>query len=323
MLLVCFMCLVFLSPGDDLYIGDTMTLYNTKSNIARGNTLVMKDAPVDKGSKTTGNDYRVAGADADMGIFPMEVQADDTVIITSPYLIRYSNTPHCGIDLCVSGKPESAIVASRDGIVTKVYAGCGKSYGASMGSCSGPHSESFGYSTCSGYGNHVVITHSDGTKTLYAHMGPGSVDIAPGSIVQAGEKIGIEGTSGNSTGNHLHYAVYGAKHTASIANFPDVYKSALTSDQLAKETLISVGGIESAYSGNSLDPNTEFANVYLSTRLLYETITRDAETSEPYAVHEWGNKTRGKNSYISILCAGGENSLENDYTNTNLWRPLG
>ena len=156
MLLVCFMFLIFLSPGDDLLIDGAVTLYNTQANIVRGNSLILKDATVNTGNRTPGKGFRAEGAAADMGIFPMEVAAGDTVIITSPYLKRFNNKPHCGIDLCVSGKPESTIVATRDGIVTKVYAGCGKSYGGSLDSCPEPHTESFGYTRCGGYGNHVI-----------------------------------------------------------------------------------------------------------------------------------------------------------------------
>lgn len=325
MLLVTFLCLIFLAPGDDLLLYDSVNLYNTRSNIARGNTLVLKDVNVDTEGiyELMGNSYRVSGATADMGIFPMEVTAGDTVIITSPYLMRFSNKPHGGIDFCISGRPEAVIVATRDGLVTKVYAGCGKTTNSMT--CGGPHSESFGYSKCSGFGNHVVIVHSDGTKSLYAHMKPGSVEVKPGQVVSAGMRLGLEGTSGNSSGNHLHYAVYGAKHTAAIANFADVYASALSGDQLAKETLFTVGGSETSYNSEktAVNSNTEFSNVYLSTRLLYETILRDAGTSDPYEVREWGKKARGKNSYISILCVGGENSLEGSYSNTNLWRPYG
>lgn len=288
---------------------------------------MLKDVSVDTSGlyELSGSSFRVAGAAADMGVFPMRVQAGDMVIITSPYLMRFSNKPHGGMDLCVSGRPEAQIVATRDGIVTKVYAGCGKNSGGSTDSCSGPHSESFGSSRCSGYGNHVVITHSDGTKSMYGHLKPGSVTVVPGQIVHAGEQIGIEGTSGNSTGNHLHFIIYGSKHTASIANFSDMYANALSGDQLSREALFSVGGIEAPYlSGKTgLNPDTEFANAYLSTRLLYETVTRDAGTSEPYAIREWANKTRGKNAYVALLCVGNENTFETEYINTNLWRPYG
>jgi murein DD-endopeptidase MepM/ murein hydrolase activator NlpD len=135
--------------------------------------------------------------------------------------------------------------------------------------------------------------------------------------------LGVEGTSGSSDGVHLHYTIYGAKHTSSVANFADVYASAIAGDQLAKETLFAVGGIHTSYSSGSLNPDTELANVYLSTRVLYETVIRDAGTSNSFEIRDWGIKARGRNRYIAILCVGGENSLEGDYTNSNLWRPFG
>jgi murein DD-endopeptidase MepM/ murein hydrolase activator NlpD len=59
-----------------------------------------------------------------------------------------------------------------------------------------------------GYGNYVVITHENGTQTLYGHMQ--SVIVSSGEGVSAGQVIGYEGTTGNSTGPHLHFEVRGA-----------------------------------------------------------------------------------------------------------------
>jgi murein DD-endopeptidase MepM/ murein hydrolase activator NlpD len=59
-----------------------------------------------------------------------------------------------------------------------------------------------------GYGNYVVITHSNGTQTLYGHMK--SVIVSPGQGVSAGQVIGYEGSTGASTGPHLHFEVRGA-----------------------------------------------------------------------------------------------------------------
>jgi hypothetical protein len=87
MLLICFMCLIFLAPGDDLALYDSVNLHNTKSDIVRGNTLTLRNASVDTRGlyEMTGTGFRVAGATADMGVFPMEVEAGDSVIITSPH----------------------------------------------------------------------------------------------------------------------------------------------------------------------------------------------------------------------------------------------
>lgn len=55
------------------------------------------------------------------------------------------------------------------------------------------------------YGNYVVVSHSDGTSTLYAHMSRRSV--SEGQKVSQGAKLGEVGTTGSSTGNHLHFEV--------------------------------------------------------------------------------------------------------------------
>jgi murein DD-endopeptidase MepM/ murein hydrolase activator NlpD len=56
-----------------------------------------------------------------------------------------------------------------------------------------------------GYGHHVIINHSFGYKTLYAHMV--RIKARPGQKVIRGEVIGYVGSSGKSTGPHLHYEV--------------------------------------------------------------------------------------------------------------------
>src|SRR4029077_4186537 len=58
-------------------------------------------------------------------------------------------------------------------------------------------------SSSSGYGNFVVIAHSGGLDTLYGHLSTAVVKL--GDRVAQGQPVGMEGSTGNSTGAHLHF----------------------------------------------------------------------------------------------------------------------
>lgn len=65
------------------------------------------------------------------------------------------------------------------------------------------------------YGNNVVIKHLDGTYTQYGHLG--SLDVSVGETVTPGQQIGLSGSSGNSSGPHLHFeARTGAQYGTDI-----------------------------------------------------------------------------------------------------------
>lgn len=67
-----------------------------------------------------------------------------------------------------------------------------------------------------GYGNKIEISHNNGYKTIYAHLNSISVNV--GQTVEKGSKIGIMGTTGDSTGVHLHIELY---KNGQLKNFLD------------------------------------------------------------------------------------------------------
>ncbi|MDQ3193243.1 MAG: peptidoglycan DD-metalloendopeptidase family protein, partial [Bacteroidota bacterium] len=72
----------------------------------------------------------------------------------------------------------------------------------------------------SGYGNHIIITHPDNYRTRYAHLY--SIAVTQGQQVSQGCYLGIEGTTGNSSGDHLHFEYeYPGGSGNLYANFSD------------------------------------------------------------------------------------------------------
>lgn len=70
--------------------------------------------------------------------------------------------------------------------------------------------KTYNYNVKFGYGNYVVINHSNGTQTLYGHLA--KILVASGQAVDRGNAIGLVGSSGNSTGCHVHFEIRGAKN---------------------------------------------------------------------------------------------------------------
>ncbi|MBQ6387365.1 MAG: peptidoglycan DD-metalloendopeptidase family protein [Ruminococcus sp.] len=97
---------------------------------------------------------------------------------------------HSGVD--IAGPMYSTIVAADSGTVIATYSGCVHNWGKS-GDCG-----------CGGsYGNYVMIDHGNGKWTIYGHLA--SVSVSEGQSVSAGQQIGLMGSTGHSTGPHLHF----------------------------------------------------------------------------------------------------------------------
>ncbi|MBR6071114.1 MAG: peptidoglycan DD-metalloendopeptidase family protein [Ruminococcus sp.] len=114
--------------------------------------------------------------------------------ISSYYGYRW-NTLHGGIDISDGGIMGAPVVASKSGTVTRMNNSCSHNYGKSSScGCGG------------GYGNYVVISHDGTYSTLYGHLTSAAVSV--GDYVNQGDVIGYVGSTGWSTGEHLHFEVY-------------------------------------------------------------------------------------------------------------------
>lgn len=69
------------------------------------------------------------------------------------------------------------------------------------------------------YGEYIIINHGDGTLSLYAHMLSGSRKVKVGDRVSQGQVIGTVGSTGNSTGNHLHFEVRVSTYNSSLGTY--------------------------------------------------------------------------------------------------------
>lgn len=70
-----------------------------------------------------------------------------------------------------------------------------------------------------GFGKYVVITHSNGWETLYAHLSV--ISVSGGQTVKQGQRIGTKGTTGNSTGIHLHFEMSKGKWSNKYSHHVD------------------------------------------------------------------------------------------------------
>lgn len=123
--------------------------------------------------------------------------SDENVVITCKYGWRVNpvtdkNEMHNGLDIkAPKGTP---IQAAKSGTVVR--------------------SENSG-----GWGNVIVIAHGDGTSTLYAHCD--KLLVSKGATVMQGQVIARVGSTGQSTGYHLHFTIYKGSETVNPVDYLD------------------------------------------------------------------------------------------------------
>lgn len=152
--------------------------------------------------------------------------------ITSPFgfrihPIRNQKEMHWGVDYG-NTPSDNTIVASADGTVERANV--------------------FG-----GYGNTIIITHNiKGVtyQTLYAHLSSMSVKV--GAKIKQGQKIGVKGTTGNSTGIHLHFEVHkNGKRNSNYTHAVNPLEYVVDTETLDLQALLNKSGYKLTVDGIS------------------------------------------------------------------------
>ncbi len=135
--------------------------------IAKYSLETYEDVPEDTDSAETAE----AAAGDDLFIMPAQG------VLTSPFGSRWGRQ-HTGID--IGAQQGTDVVAAKSGLV--IYSGW-----------------------ADGYGYYIILDHGDGLKTAYGHCS--TLFVNEGDYVLKGQKIAGVGSTGNSTGPHLHFEV--------------------------------------------------------------------------------------------------------------------
>ena len=180
-----------------------------KSTLSAGDVLMIPDAVVSKpktSSSSTVNKRQTSG------IITVPAHHGRAWGISGPaypgYYVHPVTPGQCRITQGVhdhnavdcAGRSGTPIYAAADGVVvTSKFTAKGAWFG--------------------GFGNFVLVVHSNGSHTLYAHLRKNLVQT--GDHVSAGQQIGEMGSTGNSTGTHLHFEVWDAQNPYADNSFAD------------------------------------------------------------------------------------------------------
>jgi len=122
-------------------------------------------------------------------LYSMPVKRDEFMLVTSPFGMRmhpidHVRKMHNGID--ISTRHDDLLATENNGKVIKT-----------------------GFDSKGGGGNYVKVEYDrgDGSKTIATYCHLSKIDVKEGDTVNAGQKLGVSGSTGKSTGDHLHFAI--------------------------------------------------------------------------------------------------------------------
>jgi murein DD-endopeptidase MepM/ murein hydrolase activator NlpD len=184
--------------------------------VKRGETIysIAKDYQVDAQNiidypfNSFANDETFALSAGQDLIIPDGIKPNEVIIDTQQYVTKTVATPIAGV------VGEGKFIWPTNGIITQKFSWYHQA--DDIANRSNPPIVAAQSGTvvtagwnAGGYGNYVVIDHGNGWKTLYAHMLNNSVLVKVGQKVNQGQQIGTMGSTGRSTGTHLHFEIKG------------------------------------------------------------------------------------------------------------------
>jgi len=152
-----------------------------------------------------------------------------------------------------------------------------------------------------GFGYCVLVRHMNGLETLYAHMS--KLSVSSGDVVNHGEELGLGGTTGHSTGSHLHFEV----HFMGRAINPELIFD-FQEGVIKTHYLVIAGSQAKAYNPDSKQEEVE------NTSQLDE--STDAGEEEAVKAPESINKTSAKTKYHTVKKGDTLYSLSKKYDTT-------
>ncbi len=147
----------------------------------------------------------------DAYVYSLPFRSGDAYRVTQGYNGCYSHTgpDQFAIDFKMSsGTP---IHAARDGMVVKVKED------SNVGGADRKYENS---------ANYILIRHIDGTIANYAHLSKNGSKVKVGQVVQAGDFIALSGSTGFSSGPHLHFSIFKTKDGAQRISIPVQFETA-------------------------------------------------------------------------------------------------
>ncbi len=198
-----------LSVGQELFILPLDGVYHT---VESGDTLekIAQDYKIEVAAITESEYNRLTE--------PYTLEVGQKIVVpggSKPYVPHVVQAIYAGPPPAGAAQGTGNFMWPTSGVITQRYWGGHRAVDIGAPTGTPVYASDSGYVAevgwMEGYGNHILISHGNGWETLYAHLS--QILVNAGTSVQKGQMIGRVGTTGRTTGPHLHFEIrqYGVK----------------------------------------------------------------------------------------------------------------